>query len=83
MKNRRDEMRNIWCNDVGKPFDKNADAYTNIPYSTSFDSTMLSPNQFQHSPFSLAPLNIVDRREDDDIATSRDSESPISDVDLS
>ena len=94
MKTRRDEMRNIWCTDSTKSFEKQplpSPAYL-PPYSTSpsfpANYATAAPNFAAASPnfaavghhgFSLTPLNIIEK---DDLIESRDSESPISDVEI-
>lgn len=101
MKTRRDEMRNVWCNDgskgfepgsmqelppyhqqTGKPFPS---SNSPPPHRGSSSGGMGGGLSYGVSPgFSLIPsLNMMGSLDKDDIVEeSRDSESPISDVEI-
>ena len=134
MKNRREEMRNVWCSpstaasgDNGPPSFDSKSAMDTAAFPVYSSSSLFNPSSFNPSVagqpglnrlppppplgfkpspfhpssqfrpstpdaspprfngsspgFSLTPLNIVEP-DDDDIADDRDSESPISDVEI-
>ena len=94
MKNRREEMRNVWCNDGSGKYDQDGNMQDLPPYQQSKSlsspppsgSSISSPphhSTFNPHGFSLIPsLNMASLDKDDIAEESRDSESPISDVEI-
>ena len=97
MKSRREEMRNVWCNE-GSPKGYEPGSMQELPpyhqsggkspYSSASSPPQLHHSGYHHlgnsSPgFSLIPsLNMASLDKDDIAEESRDSESPISDVEI-
>ena len=88
MKNRREEMRQLWCQEGGNPqhFETQSPSFHSPGDSVRPNQLNLSP--LPHSSpsmqFSLTPLNITEQNGDpyEGHDESRDSESPISDVEI-